>query len=150
MPISPRHAAAHAYALGGIPIFPCRVGGKEPATPHGFRDRTCDLHQIERWWSEADYNLAMVPADAGWVVIDIDPHNGGNATWALVSASAELVPAKVVLTPSGGRHLYFTGAPRPSNNGRIGKGIDVRCEGGYVLVPPSVVNGAEYTLIDAY
>ena len=150
MSISPRHATAITYALGGIPVFPCLPGAKEPATPHGFLGRTTDLRIIERWWAYNDYNLAIVPADAGWVVIDIDPKNGGDETWALLSASAELVPTKVVLTPSGGRHLYFVGAPRPSNNGRIGRGIDVRCQNGYVLVPPSVIGEAQYEVIDVY
>jgi hypothetical protein len=84
-------------------------------------------------------------------VIDIDPKNGGNETWAVLCEAHGGEPiTRTVLTPSGGRHLYFTiETPIPSNNGRIGKGIDVRCADQYALVPPSVrADGKLYEVID--
>jgi len=140
--MSSRFAAALSYAQMGIPVFPCVVGGKEPATAHGFKDRTTDLTQIERWWSQADYNLAIVPEDAGWCVIDIDPKNGGFDTWN--KHFSDRVPQTyTVRTPSGGLHLYFKGS-LPGSAGKLGRGIDTRGRDGYVLVPPSIVNGNEY------
>ena len=44
-------------------------------------------------------------------------------------------------TPSGGRHYYFTWDPKkPIGNSAstIGKGLDVRGEGGYIIAPPSI------------
>jgi hypothetical protein len=49
-----------------------------------------------------------------------------------------------VRTPSGGRHYYFKGSA-PTSAGRLAPGVDVRARGGYVLIPPSVVNGVTYT-----
>src|ERR1700679_3479849 len=66
------HAMARAYAEAGIPVFPCEVGGKRPATKNGFHDSTTDLEQIDKWWGENDFNLAICPANAGLFVIDID------------------------------------------------------------------------------
>src|SRR5262249_52503001 len=48
---------------------------------------------------------------------------------------------------SGGRHIYFAQPTIPLRNsaGRIGRGIDVRGEGGYVLLPPSAhISGGTY------
>ena len=134
--MSPRHRAALEYAARGIPVFPCAVNGKRPVTAHGFHDRTTDTVQIERWWGAADYNLAIVPEDAGWCVIDVDPKNGG-------AIPKNLPETHMVRTPSGGLHLYFAGSLPPSS-GRIGPGIDTRGRSSYVLVPPSIINGVEY------
>ena len=69
---SPRHKAARALAEQGIPVFPCRVGSKEPTTVNGFKDETTDLWQIDRWWSEADWNLRVRPVNLGLVALDLD------------------------------------------------------------------------------
>ena len=43
-------------------------------------------------------------------------------------------------TGGGGRHLFFKhdGTPVKNSTGKLGKGLDVRGDGGYVIVPPSV------------
>ena len=139
--ISARHAEALAYAQDGIPVFPCRENGKEPACPHGFLDATTDVNKINspEWWSGHDYNLAIVPDMAGWAVIDLD--RGGQATWDSLCPTP--VNTMSVRTPSTGRHLYFKGKLPPSTR-KLGPGIDTRGYGSYVLVPPSVINGVEY------
>ncbi len=142
--MSPRHTTALAYAKLGIPIFPCRVNGKRPACPNGFKDATTDEDQIHRWWSIADYNIGLEPEKAGWCVVDIDPKNGGDASWEhLITELHDQVTTRTVVTPSGGRHLYFHGS-LPSTVSKLGPGIDTRGRGGYVLVPPSVIDGREY------
>lgn len=37
-----RHQTVLEYAARGVPVFPCRVGAKEPATANGFKDATTD------------------------------------------------------------------------------------------------------------
>ena len=46
----------------------------------------------------------------------------------------------------GGRHLYFESGEVRCTTGRLGRGIDIRGNGGYVIVPPSVhgQTGAPY------
>jgi hypothetical protein len=139
--LSPRHAMALAYADLGIPVFPCVVGGKAPATLHGFKDRTTDLVRINNWWLTNDYNIGVVPDDLGCLVIDIDPKNEGNQTWTQYESKCPAT--RTIITPSGGRHLYFYGSANPSS-GKIGPGLDIRGRNSYVLVPPSCINGAEY------
>lgn len=137
---SPRHIAALAYAAAGVPVFPCIVNGKRPATANGFHGATTDRTQIDAWWGQADYNLAIEPETAGWAVVDLDGAEG-KATWGDIAEAFE--PTYEVTTPSGGRHIYFTGSLASSVR-KLGPGIDTRGRGGYVLMPPSAIDGRPY------
>lgn len=134
--ISVLHQAARAYAEAGIPVFPCEVGGKKPITENGFHDSTTDIKQIDLWWGAADYNLAFCPANANIFVVDIDP-----------GADPSILPkfplTYTVRTPRGGYHYYYEGMGRTSAN-KLAQHIDTRGIGGYVLAPPSVVDGNPY------
>lgn len=143
--MTPLHQAALAYARSGLAIFPCLVNAKAPATPHGFKDATTDIDQINAWWEQADYNIGLEPGRAGWFVVDIDPRHGGDSTWAEHCTILHDLPTiRTVITPSGGRHLYFAGKVPPTRAGVLGKGLDIRSNGGYVLVPPSVIDRNVY------
>lgn len=155
---SPRHLQALAYAAQGIPVFPCQVNGKKPATDNGFHDASAEPAQIDAWWSEADYNLGLEPERAGWCVVDPDmgvAANGrkkdGEGGWASAQAEFGLAPdTYTVRTPNGGRHLYFEGSLPPTvGNQRVGLApdVDTRGVGSYVVVPPSVIDGRFYEVI---
>lgn len=142
--MTPRFEMALRLARAGIPVFPCAPGEKYPATRRGFFDRTTDTVQINQWWSQADYNVAVVPEDMGCGVIDIDPKDGGYETWAALASAHAGVPATyTVRTPSGGLHLYYKGS-LPGKVSVLGKGIDTRGRLSYVLAPSSIVKGVEY------
>jgi len=140
---SPRYLTAVAWAEAGIPVFPCVVNGKTPATPHGFKDRTTLRDRIDLYWSNEDFNLAIVPEDLGCFVVDIDNKHNGLELWQNLIHDKFAPPTRTIVTPSGGLHLYFRGSLPPSA-GRCGKGIDIRGRGSYVLIPPSIVSGREY------
>jgi len=132
----------------GVPVFPCHLGAKPPATEHGFKDATADRDQIDYWWRRADYKIGIEPErfpEPLWVV-DLDG-DVGLATWeALQTKHRRVPPTLTVITPSGGMHLYFAGSG-PTTAKKLGPGIDTRGRGGYVLVPPSVVNGKPYVWV---
>lgn len=145
MSISKLHETARAFAESGIPVFPCVPNGKAPATEHGYKDASANVAQIDAWWTEnPDYNLALSPEAAGWCVIDIDGPDGEQA-WRQRAITPDTYE---VMTPRGGRHLYFTGS-LPSTVKKLfpAEPIDTRGVGGYVLVPPSVVNGKPYEVL---
>jgi RecA-family ATPase len=132
-------------------VFPCDAE-KKPLTKHGFQDATTDPERIRRWWTQHPDSLIGVPTGAAsrLVVIDVDCKNGHDGEESLMQLKRELGPLPEtveVLTPSGGRHLYFgspPGAAIRSSAGKLADGIDIRANGGYVIVPPSRVNGRGY------
>ena len=154
-------AEALGWAKKDVSVFPCgpvgrhtlegKDGSKLPATGSGgFHNATTDVAQINAWFgpdAPADYNLAISPGPAGWTVLDVDPKNGGDASFdALESVHGPLIDTYAVQTPSGGFHFYFKGATRCSAS-ELGAGLDTRSTGGYVLVPPSRTDAGAYRVV---
>lgn len=148
--------AALAYARRGWHVFPCKPLGKHPATPRGFKDATTDAEQIRRWWAAMpSANIGLrTGAASGVFVIDIDVKGRvmGYDNWlALCKAHGWRSSPNVLAagTPSGGAHLHFTYAAGITNaRGSLPAGVDVRGEGGYVLLPPSDVDAPATRIID--
>jgi len=139
---NPRLAAALEYAALGIPVFPCRPNDKRPATENGFHACTTDEARIRAWWAEnPNYNVAC-PTGHKFDVIDIDP-DGFQAFGELDTVAGYAV---AVTTPRRGNHLYVRRGSLPTT-ANIRKGIDTRGEGGYVLMPPSEVDGNFYRFV---
>jgi hypothetical protein len=134
--------AALRYAELGYPVFPCK--GKVPLTPHGFKDATTGFEQIDAWWTEhPDANIGI--STAGLLVIDVD---GADNPWPEDPDRAQdLAIAPMSLTPNGGRHYIFrqpAGKTWKNTTGLIAPKVDTRADGGYIVVPPSVVDGKSY------
>jgi hypothetical protein len=149
-PLGSVHDALTLTAWGWH-VLPCRPGAKLPATPHGFHDATDDPDRVLAWWDAVPtYNIAVATgAVSGLVVLDVDP--GGAATMAdLIRTHGPLPRTTAVRTPRGGWHGYYRhpGVPVPCSAGKLGRNVDVRGDGGYVLTPPSTVNGTAYTWRD--
>jgi hypothetical protein len=126
----------------------CRSAGKHPRTEHGVHDATRAAPRILEWaTSFADANIAIATGRASdLLVLDIDPRNGGRATLAsLEQEFGCLPPTTETITGGGGSHFFFRAPPIAAIRGSLGSGIDVKFEGGYVVVPPSDhASGAEY------
>jgi hypothetical protein len=138
-------SAALRYAELGYRVFPCAPSGKAPLTEHGFHDATTDQEEIERWWTQHPNANIGIPA-AGLVVIDID---GEANPWpGDPERSADLAQTgAMALTPRGGRHYVFrqpAGKGWRCTEGRLAPKVDTRADGGYVVVPPSVVEDRAY------
>jgi bifunctional DNA primase/polymerase-like protein len=135
--------AALAYARRGVPVFPCEPGGKAPLTYSGFWDATTDAHRIEAWWDRWPYANVGVPTGerSGLLVLDVDPRDGGPESLVALERINGLLPETAkARTGGGGMHVFFRYPPGETvrnSAGRLGPGLDVRGEGGYVVVPPS-------------
>ncbi|MGD9529394.1 MAG: bifunctional DNA primase/polymerase [Dehalococcoidia bacterium] len=167
------HPASRCPAIG-----PC-AGGHA-----GWEQRaTTDADRIRRAWtagaqSGRAFNVGLATGPAGLLVVDLDRPDPRDVTdtvppvWAargvddgagvlawLAHEVGEEVPAtRAVVTPSGGRHLYFlapTGAGAPvlrNTAGERGRGlgwkVDTRAHGGYVVAPGSTTPTGRYRLVD--
>lgn len=147
--------AALAYARDGWPVFPLRRGRKIPATASGYLDATLDPERITAWWtSTPEANIGLATGAAGLVVIDVDAHDDGPDGWTswcrLVTDHApggRLVDTFEVTTPSGGQHVFFVapaGEPIKNSASKVGPGVDVRGDGGYVVAAPSRTDAGVY------
>ena len=92
-------------------------------------------------------NVAIATGAPGPDVLDIDVHgaagNGYAALGRLHCAGLLEGAYGYVRTPSGGLHIYFTGTAQ--RNGHLAAHhVDFRSAGGYVLAPPSQVDGHPY------
>lgn len=140
------HAAAVAYAIAGLPVFPLQPGTKEPATAHGFHDATWLVAEILDWWDRnPHYNIGCA-VPPGMVAVDIDVQHGGDTEFAkLVDQYGRLPETWVAQTGNGGWHYWFrTTVSRFEPT--LCPGVDLKPGGkGYVLMPPSVhPNGRRY------
>lgn len=150
----------------GIPVFPCRsqdaaTNGKKaksPLTKNGFKGATTDEHTIRFWWAKWPGAAIGMPTGraSGLFVLDVDKKNGCDGEASLVSLMQEhgpLPPTKRVDTPTGGFHLYFQvpdGVKILCSAGKLGPGIDVRGDGGYVICEEASLTDENGSVIGRY
>jgi hypothetical protein len=157
--MSPLASAAVAHARRGWRVFPLMPREKKPyANTSGLTNASADDDQVADWWAG---KLALPKADpdrpaswatawanigvatgagSGFWVLDID----GEAAFAALGALEQVhgpLPPTVQQTTGKGAHFLFRwpdGVEIRNSASRIGQGIDVRGEGGYIVVAPSV------------
>ncbi len=151
--------AALGYARLGWSVFPlhtpinggCSCGnpecgkktGKHPRTLHGLKEATTSEVLIREWWKKwPDANIGILTGSpSGVVVLDVDPHKGGEESLAQLERTCGLLPKTVeTITGGGGRHLFFKDpGVRISNTASVlAPGLDIRADGGYIVAPPSL------------
>ena len=136
----------------GFAVFPIVPNGKIPYPgTKGFKDASKDVQIVTRMFGQrAGANVAIATgAVSGIFVLDVDQHSddadGSESLKALEAIHGPLPDTVEVLTPSGGRHLYFKHVEGLGNRAAIRPGLDSRSSGGYVLCPPSTIAGNAYT-----
>lgn len=139
--------AALYYAQVGLPVFPCRVGEKRPATAHGCLDATTDADQIRDWWTRTPEANVAIATGHRFDVVDVDGMEGQASRaslWGEVFADVDAESVGKVLTPSpGGMHIYVASDGTP-NGTHLAPSVDYRGAGGYVVAPPSITDVGTY------
>lgn len=136
---------AMELARAGIPIFPARAESKRPHIKGWPKRATTDPDQLRRWWGKWPNAMPAIPTGSrsGIAVLDLDRKNGkdGFETLRELGQDPDALSPHVIATPSGGAHLYFRHVEglRCSAN-KIGPGVDVRAEDGFVIAP-GAING---------
>lgn len=138
--------AVLSYAQNGWPIFPLSPNSKAPLKgSNGHKDATKDLDKIHRWWSEhPTANIAVATGSlSGLIVFDVDPRHAGHESFKQLEKRYGPLPhTRMSRTAHGGLHRFYQ---HPNDGQRYPNavelegllGIDVRGDGGYVVLPPS-------------
>lgn len=134
----------------------CTNQGKHPRTRNGLKDATTDAATIESWWGMwPDANVGIVCGPSGLVAIDVDPRHGGDEDWRDIKEKygKDIQQTVSAHTGGGGEHyIYLAPGQMPISNvsnsdkytGPLGRGIDVRSAGGYIVAPPSLHASGNY------
>lgn len=173
--LNPTLRAALTSADRGFHLFPLVPGEKRPAKKAWEQIATTDPVRITAFWtSRPTYGVAVACGPSGLLVLDLDQPKPGKDTpppeWqrpgivdgrdvlaALCEdAGQDLPPATyTVVTPSGGRHLYYAQPDgmrlrnTQGDRGGLGWLIDTRGHGGYVAAPGTTTTGTgAYTILD--
>ncbi|THA94605.1 DNA primase [Streptomyces sp. LRa12] len=138
--------------------FACR--GECGRFGHGVHDASTDPDRVRALFAAAPwatgYGIACGLPPHHLIGVDLDTKSAAARTDS-ATALRELAlrhlftipPTVVVLTPSGGRHLWLTGPPDhvvPNSAGRLAPGIDIRGAGGYLVGPGSRTRHGAYTI----
>lgn len=137
---------AKEWAGKGFPAFPVHSNSKTPfADTHGHHDATTDSRLLDALFEQrskvgGDIAVAVVPGRNGYIVIDVDVANGKQGREQFTQLQEELGPlpegTALAQTRSGGYHIWLK---KPVEgyirNSKLAAHIDIRADGGYVLVP---------------
>lgn len=137
--------AALNYARLGYTVVPINAGSKLPAVRwRDLQTNPWDAEQIKAHWGKhPTHGIGIIPASRNTVVIDADVYKADTVqqdfAQICMDHQIDLSEAVTVKTPSGGLHVWLqiSEAVR-SGSDVLADGIDIRCEGGYAIVPPSL------------
>ena len=126
----------HRLIEEGFPVFPVEAGGKKPAIKNGFKAASTQKAKIDLWFRghpELNYGI-RTGAPSGFFALDVDGPEGQATIAALEKKHGQLPTTIKVKTPHG-QHCYFRMPGYPIRNSvkRIGPGVDIRGDGGYVV-----------------
>ena len=155
---------ALTYARLGLRVLPIKPGTKRPPMREWVEAATSDPDIITNWYTEPLYRdhgvgLAMGHQPDGRFIfaLDVDEHDpahsGSETLFDLQLQHGRLPDTWHSITGSGGQHLLFTApAEVEIRNGIAGDGLDVRGEGGQIVVAPSLhpVTQRRYEWEDTY
>ena len=156
--------AAQAYASKlGWAVFPlhtpidkgcscnnpnCKSIGKHPRIKNGLNAATTKLDIIRKWWEQwPSANIGVVTGRvSGFVALDVDPRHGGDDSLRMLNEKYGHLPDTIeAITGGGGRHILFKHAGYIKNRTNILPGLDIRGDGGYIAVSPSLhLSGNNY------
>lgn len=112
---------------------------------------TAEANMITGWWEHNPHaNVGIACGKrSGIVVLDVDADHDGFESLAELAINYGALPETwTSKTGSGGRHIFFAypeNASIRNSAGKLGRGLDIRGDGGYVVAPPSIhPNGNRY------
>lgn len=140
-----RHTALE-WHRNGYSVFPIQHGGKRPLVRwSAYADAPAPISQLLRWF-RGDSNMAVAcGGQKHLTVVDFDTQSGYYKMLARVNDDIRGIIDRTYKVKTGrGLHVYFNVESRSRKN--VEEKIDIKGDGGYVLVPPSLhPSGSVYT-----
>jgi putative DNA primase/helicase len=137
------------YAERGLYVFPIASGEKKPPKVPWREYSSNDSGQIKQWWSQwpsANIGIDCEKSRLTVADLDIEPDCDGRETWRDLCQKHDNTITSI--TGSGGQHILFRtpdGVEIRNSARKLGLGVDVRANGGYIVAPPSIhPNGKRY------
>ena len=164
-------AAMHYASSYGWAVFPvhsinegrcscgqesCSSPGKHPMTGNGLNDATKDQQVIKGWWSQwPQANVGVRTGQvSGIMAVDLDVKDdfsseNGITNWYDLEDTHGRTDTMTAITGGGGQHWIYQlpsdVVVRNDAGTKLAKGIDIRGDGGYIIVAPSVhASGSPY------
>jgi hypothetical protein len=118
----------------------CISPGKHPAIDSWQTAASTDLTVLRDWFAPGILapNLGVVCGPSNVVCIDIDPRNGGEETFAALTAELGALPATLTADSGGGGTHYVFRRPSGELESKLGKGVDLLRDSRQFLVEPSL------------
>lgn len=146
-------ADAARVLAGHLPVFPCVPGSARPLPGAGPRAASVDPDRVAWWWSRYPSTNLAIPtgAGSGLDALDVRPGPGDRSGFGTVrqAMDAGLLPGPglMIATPSGGLRLFFPCSPDTEQRSwTTPLGVRFNGDGGYVLLPPSLVQRSDGTV----
>ena len=140
--------AALEWAEAGVPVFPVGAN-KAPLTTNGHKDASTDPEKVKELFAGNPWGIgAAMGRESGLFAVDSDHYKEGAAGEAATNfindldAEGLLPETRTHTTQSGGRHYLFA-SDTDWPNCKPSGGVEVKGEGGYIVVPPSPGYGVE-------
>ena len=147
--IFPLHSVDGGLCTCGKPD--CCDQGKHPRTRHGYKDATQDATQLRHWWQRwPGANIgAATGAVSDFFALDVDDKDKvkGSESLQHITNVHGALPRTLTSITGNGRQFFFRhpGYKVKNSTSQIAPGLDVRGDGGYVVLPPSRhLTGAQY------
>ena len=129
--------AAFDRVADGFHVFPIKPGHKFPPLMKKWGEKaTQQKRLINLWWGKLPKaNIGIATGPSGLLVVDIDAKKKGYETISQLELEHGALPTTyTVSTPNGGLHYYYsTSEPIRNSVEDLGRGIDTRGTGGYVV-----------------
>ena len=125
------------YHHEGYPVIPVNKDKQSLVKWEPYQRERPSEDLIKEWFGRfKNANIALITGQlSNLLVIDTD-------TPQAMQEVQDYIPDSIVTpiqtTPHGGKHFFFQHTEGFSNRARIAPGIDIRTQGGYIVVDPSI------------
>lgn len=131
--------AALNWAERGVPVFPC-ASNKAPMTARGHLNASTDPDKVREMFEGVPDDTmigARMGKESGLFACDFDLYKSGAEDYMTSLIGKGLLDkTQTHLTRSGGLHMIYKSDGQYPNC-KPSAGVEIKGEGGYVIVPPS-------------